>query len=60
MNDYSIGALEALSWAKQLLENCEEMGQYERAKTEVNEAMLDIVGGGAVSFRDRLTMIPRL
>jgi len=60
MNDYSIGAMEALSWAKQLLENCEEMSQYERAKREVDEALLDLVGGGAVHFRDRLTMIPKL
>lgn len=60
MNDYSIGALEALSWAKQLLENCESEAQYERAKVEIAEALLDVVSGGAVSFRDRLTMIPRL
>ena len=52
--------MEALSWAKQLLENCEEMNQYERARMELNEAILDIVGGGAVHFRDRLTMIPKL
>jgi hypothetical protein len=60
MNDYSIGALEALSWAKQLLENCENEAQYRRAKVEVDRALLDLVTGGAVHFRDRLTMIPKL
>lgn len=51
MNDYARGALEALSWVRELLRR---VGNLEAARREVEDALEDIMQGVGVDFRHRL------
>jgi len=51
MNDYVRGALEALTWARTVLE---DQGDPKRAIEEIEAALKDINAGVAVNFRERL------
>jgi len=52
MNDYVRGALEALTWARIVLEDQE--GDLKKAIEEIEAALKDINAGVAVDFRERL------
>jgi len=53
MNDYSMGALEALSFVRKLLE------QYPRknVEKEIRETIQDILNGVSVNFKEKAKMI---
>jgi len=51
MNDYVRGALEALTWARTVVE---DQGDLKKAIEEIDEALKDINAGVAVDFRERL------
>jgi hypothetical protein len=50
MNDYSKGALEALVWAKTLLER----SNTDKAMKEINDAIITLHYGIALDFKDKL------
>jgi hypothetical protein len=52
MNDYVRGALEALTWARTVLED--QQGDPKSAIEEIEGALKDINAGVAVNFRERL------
>ena len=56
MNDYSMGALEALSWARIQLRKCDTQKDYEKTREEIGEMMIKLVSGAAVSFRDKVEL----
>jgi hypothetical protein len=60
MNDYSIGAIEALSWAKAIIKKCSTLEEIRAARAQVEEMILKLVGGTALSFRDRAELIKEL
>lgn len=51
MNDYGIGAMEALSWARAVLRKCRTLEQFEEARREVEEMIMRLSSGAAVDFR---------
>jgi len=53
MNDYSIGALEALGYVRKLLE------QYPRrsVEKEIRETIQEIVNGASIDFKQRAKAI---
>jgi hypothetical protein len=55
MNDYSIGAIEALSWARAIVKK-----RGPGATTEIEEMIMRLASGSAVSFRDRAELIKEL
>ena len=57
MNDYSMGAMEALSWARARLKQCISLGEFKVARDEVNETLLRLTSGVAVNFGDRLELL---
>jgi hypothetical protein len=61
LNDYSIGSLEALSFALSVLNKHfpeKSDGPEVDAYAEIEEAQLKIVKASAVHFKDRLVMLP--
>lgn len=57
MNDYSIGALEALSWAKSVLRKCRTLDEFEAARKEMEEMFMRLASGVAVDFKRRSELI---
>jgi len=57
MNDYSVGALEALSWARAVLRRCRTMRDFEEARREIEEMMIRLAAGAAVNFRRKAELI---
>lgn len=55
MNDYAMGALEALCWAVQILDEAKDAKQARRA---IEDARDDLISGIATDFRDRLRTAP--
>ena len=53
MNDYSIGALEALSWVLALLTREDPI----IARQEIQEAVDRITGGTAINFKRKLELL---
>jgi len=53
MNDYSIGALEALSWVLALLAREDPI----IARQEIQEAVDRITGGIAINFKRKLELL---
>lgn len=51
MNDYAHGALEALAWTLNLLEETEDLGRIRR---QLEGARDDLLAGVSVNFRQRL------
>ncbi len=63
MNDYNIGALEALSYGLAILDKhfpARDEGPVIDAYAELEEAELKLVAQGALHFKDRLTMLPKV
>lgn len=60
MNDYSIGSIEALSWANAILRKCRTAEDYAKAQEKVQDMVLKLASGTAVSFRDRAELITEL
>lgn len=57
MNDYSIGALEALSWARAVLSKCKTLEEFEATRKEIEEMIMRLSSGAAVSFKKRTEFI---
>lgn len=53
LNDYSLGALQALSWAKQTLKK----HGYKQGLTMIEETIQKIVSGVAVDFSKKIEKI---
>jgi len=53
MNNYSTGAREALFWATAILRKCRILKEYEAAKNEVEDMMMQLASGTAPSFEKR-------
>jgi len=60
MNDYSIGAIEALSWARAIMKKCKCHEEYQKASIQVDEMIMRLASGSAVSFRDKADLIKEL
>jgi len=60
MNDYSIGAIEALSWAKAIIKKCSTLEEIRAARAQVEEMIMRLASGSAVSFRDKAELIKEL
>ena len=60
LNDYSIGAIEALSWARAIMKKCRSEADYARARRDVEEMLMRLASGTAVSFRDKAELIREL
>ncbi len=60
MNDYSIGSIEALSWANAILRKCKTAEEFATAQAKVQEMILKLASGTAVTFRDRADLITEL
>lgn len=60
MNDYSIGAIEALSWARAIMKKCSSEADYARIREDVEEMIMRLASGTAVSFRDKAELIKEL
>lgn len=55
MNEYSMGALEALSWVVLVLQEAKGL---EEAVSKVEDVANKVRGGVAVNFRDRVDRLP--
>ena len=60
MNDYSIGAIEALSWARAVMRKSNTQEEIRVVRQQVDEMIMRLVNGSAVSFRDRAELIKEL
>lgn len=60
MNDYSIGAMEALSWVRATLKKCEDLEAFCEARKEIDEMIMKLASGAAVSFKQKTKFIPEL
>lgn len=60
MNDYSMGALETLSWVMAVLRKCRSLEDFQGAEDEVNGMVLKLASGAAVSFRDKAALIEEI
>jgi len=60
MNDYSIGAMEALSWVRAILKKCESTESFCKARKEINEMIMRLASGAAFSFKTKTRFIPEL
>jgi len=60
MNDYSIGAIEALSWARAVMRRCGSVEEIRAARGQVEEMIMRLASGSAVSFRDKAELIKEL
>ena len=54
MHDYIRGAFQALTWAREIVGNCEKSESMQKALFALDEALRDIEHGVAVDFRWRL------
>ena len=57
MNDYALGALEALTWAWKMMADASKPDEYYRNAIRIHDAMMKICLGGSVAFRDRIDQI---
>jgi len=55
MNEYSRGALEALSWAHKVLKRSRSLRE---AEAEIGEALGRMRAGCAIEFGERLRLLP--
>ena len=53
MNDYSAGALEALAWCRARLMRCQKLREFKEARKEIEEMILTLASGAAVSFKEK-------
>jgi len=60
MNDYSLGSLEALSWARALLRKCSTVEDFKTARETIIEVWMRIASGSAVNFKDKAERIQEL
>jgi len=60
MNDYGIGAMEALSWAYSTLKKCDSLESFQDAREDLKQMILRLASGAAVSFRDKSESIREL
>jgi hypothetical protein len=60
VNDYSMGALEALSWVRAVLRKCQTLEEFQVAVQEVNGMVLRLASGAAISFRDKAALIEEI
>lgn len=60
MNDYSIGAMEALSWVRAILKKCEDLEAFYTARKEIDEMIMKLASGAAVSFKQKARFINEL
>lgn len=59
MNDYSIGAIEALSWARLIVKKSGEKAGEDAAQ-QIELMIMKLTVGAAISFRDKVDMIKEL
>jgi len=57
MNDYSIGAIEALSWVRAILKKCNEIEMFIKARKEIEDMLLRLASGAAVDFKRKTDYI---
>ena len=57
MNDYSIGAMEALSWARGSLKHCKTVKEFKEARDEINRTLLKLAAGAAVNFKEKAELL---
>ena len=57
MNDYGMGAMEALSWAQGILETCKSIEDFEKARREINHTVKRLMEGAAINFRKKIELI---
>lgn len=57
MNDYSIGAMEALSWTYATLRKCENLETFQFAKREIGDMIMRLASGAAVDFKRKSDFI---
>lgn len=57
MNDYSIGALESLSWARAVLSKCKTLEEFKATRKEIEEMIMRLTSGAAVDFKRRAEFI---
>ena len=57
MNDYSMGAMEALSWARSVLKQCSTLEGFKEARDEINRVLLKLAGGAAVDFKEKAELL---
>jgi len=60
MNDYTIGAMEALSWVRAILKKCGDLESFCMARKEIDEMIMKLASGAAVSFHTKARFIPEL
>ena len=60
MNDYGIGAMEALSWAYAVLRKCENIITFQDARKEIEAMIMHLASGAAVSFKRKTVFMERL
>jgi hypothetical protein len=63
LNDYTVGALEGLAYAKSILDKHfpkEDRGPVVDAYAEIEDAELKLVAQGALHFKDRLALLPKV
>jgi len=54
LNDYSMGALEALTWVRSLLDQYDKR----RIKREIIDALDKLHSGVALNFRQKIELMP--
>jgi len=60
MNDYSIGAMEALSWAYAVLQKCDSLNSFRTGRNEIGDMIMSLASGAAVSFKRKTVFMERL
>ena len=60
MNDYSVGAIEALSWTRAIMRKCGSVEEIRIVRVQVDEMIMRLASGSAVSFRDKAELIREL
>ena len=57
MNEYGIGAMEALSWAKEVLKECRTPEEFRKAYTEIDATIGKLMTGAAINFQKKMDQI---
>jgi hypothetical protein len=57
MNDYALGALEALTWAWKMMADASKPDDYHRNAIRIHDAIMKLCLGGSVAFGDRIDQV---
>ena len=53
MNEYSVGAMEALSWIRSVLRKCKTLEQFESARKEIEKMTMTLSSRGDKQTRNK-------